>query len=150
MENSENDKITKNEKKSSPKSKKKRGRRISEVVPIGSHLKNFNLKGKPEIENLLINNQESISYNNINILKSDLPNIVENLNSMEKQNYTKVQSGKNIQEKKYYLNSRNIDTFNIGNSGKFNSSLQLKRLIQNKSNKLINDADNIVNSIIII
>ena len=142
MENSENEKITKIEKKSSPKSKKKRGKRISEVVPIGSHLKNFNLKGKPEIENLLINNQESISYNNINILKSDLPNIVENLNPMEKQNYTKVQSGKNIQEKKYYINSRNIDTFNIGNSGKFNSSLQLKRLIQNKGNKLINDADN--------
>ena len=100
MENSGNDITTKTEKKSSPKSKKKKGRRISEVVPIVSKFKNFNLKGKPEIENLLINNQESISYNNINILKSDLPNIVSNLNPIEKPNYTNVQSGKSIQEKK--------------------------------------------------
>ena len=144
MENSGNDITTKTEKKSSPKSKKKKGRRISEVVPIVSHFKNFNLKGKPEIENLLINNQESISYNNINILKSDLPNIVSNLNPIEKPNYTNVQSGKSIQEKKYYINSRNVDTFNnnTGHSGKFNTSLQLKRIIQNKNNKQINDADN--------
>jgi len=143
MENTENDKITKNE-KSSTKSKKKRGKRISEVVPIVSQFKNFNLKGNPEIENLLINNQESISYNNINILKSDLPNIVENLEPKEKPNYAKVQSGKINQEKKLYINSRNVDTFNynVGDSGKFNNTLQLKRLIQNKSNKHINDADN--------
>ena len=144
MENSGNDITTKTEKKSSPKSKKKKGRRISEVVPIVSKFKNFNLKGKPEIENLLINNQESISYNNINILKSDLPNIVSNLNPIEKPNYTNVQSGKSIQEKKYYTNSRNVDTFNYNTatSGKFNTSLHLKRLIQIKNNKQTNDADN--------
>ena len=41
-------------------------------------------------------------------------------------------------------NSRNVDTFNynVGNSGKFNSSMQLKRLIQIKSNNHINDVDN--------
>ena len=144
MENSRNDKTTKIEKISSSKSAKKRGRRISEVVPIVSHFKNFNLKGKPEIENLLINNQESISYNNINILKSDLPNIVSNLNPIEKPNYANAQLGKSIQEKKNNINSRNVDTFNYntGTSGKFNTSLHLKRLIQIKNNKQNNDADN--------
>ena len=144
MDNSGNDKTTKLEIKGSSKPKKKKSRRISEVVPIVSHFKNFNLKGKPEIENLLINNQESISYNNINILKSDLPNIVHNLNPLEKSHYTNVQPEKNTQEKKNYINSRNVDSFdyNTGNSGKFNTSLHLKRLIQIKSNNNINDADN--------
>jgi len=140
MDNSENDKAAKIEKLTSSKPKKKTGKRISKDIPICSHLKELNIKGKPEIENLLINNQESISYNNINILKSDLPNI----SPIEKRNYTKTPSGKSVQEKKYYTNSRNVDVFNynFADSDKYKTTLQLKRLNQNKSNKYINDTDN--------
>jgi len=138
------DKSIRNELEISPRSRKKKGRRISEVVPIHSQLKNLNIKGKPDIENLLINNQESISYNNINILKSDLPNIANNLSPIEKRKYIKSPSGKSAQERKYYTNSRNVDTFNfnLGDTGNFNTTMQIKRLAQSKSNKNINYADN--------
>ena len=65
-----------------------------------------------------------------------MPNIVSNLNPIEKPNYTNIKSGKSTQEKKNNINSRNVDTFNYntGTSGKFNTSLHLKRLIQIKNN----------------
>ena len=146
MDNLGDDKSIRNELEDSPRSRKKKGRRISEVVPIRSQLKNLNIKGKPDIENLLINNQESISYNNINILKSDLPNIATNLSPIEKSKYIKSPSGKTAQEKKYYTNSRNVDifNFNLGDTSNFNTTMQIKRLVQSqsKSNKNINYVDN--------
>ena len=133
MDNSENDKAAKIEKLTSSKPKKKTGKRISKDIPICSHLKELNIKGKPEIENLLINNQESISYNNINILKSDLPNI----SPIEKRNYTKTPSGKSVQEKKYYTNSRNVDVFNynFADSDKYKTTFAD---IETDANRLLN------------
>ena len=144
MDNLGGDKPIRNELEISPRSRIKKGRRISEVVPFGSQLKNLKVKVNPEIENLLINNQESISYNNINILKGDLPNIVNNLSPIEKTKYTKSPSGKSVQERKYYINSRNgeIFNYNLGDTDSFHNTMQLKRLAQSKSNKNINYEDN--------
>ena len=128
---------------------KKRSRRISEVVPIYTKLNKLNIKGNHEIENLLINNQESILYNNINILKTDLPNIVNNLNSIEQKN-NKVPTVKSMEGKKHINKSRNFDIFNnsLGDSKnldneKFKTTIQLRRLTQNKKNKYSdNENDN--------
>ena len=128
---------------------KKRSRRISEVVPIYTQLNKLKIKGNHEIENLLINNQESILYNNINILKTDLPNIVNNLNSIEQKN-NKVPTVKSMEGKKHINKSRNFDIFNnsLGDSKnldneKFKTTIQLRRLTQNKKNKYSdNENDN--------
>ena len=131
-------------------SQKMKNRRISEVMPIYPEINKLCLKGNHEIENLLINNQESISYNNINILKNDLPNIVNNINSIEPGNNTKIPTGKSMEGKKISHYSRNLDNFNnslgdINNIDKnqFKTSIHLRRLTHNKINKYnYNDNDN--------
>ena len=143
MDNAISNKSTKNELISS-KTKKKKVRRISEVMPIYSQMKKFNIKGQHEIENLLINNQKSISYNNINILKTDLPNIVNNLNPIEERKNIKVSNDKSLQEKKY-PNSRNINSnYIIGNSkyydnDKFNTTAKIRNLTYSRNKYNEND-----------
>ena len=122
---------------SSNKSKKK-GRRISEVMPIYK----FNYKGKNEIENLLINNQESISYNNINILKSDFPNIINDLNQIDRKNNNKLPAGKSVEGKNHSHFSRNINVLNSNDGNyfdldNFDTTMKLRRLTQNKKSKNI-------------
>ena len=117
------------------KNRKKGMRRISEVMPIYTQMNKLNLKGKNEIENLLINNQESISYNNINILKSDLPNMLNNFNQIKEGNNIRIPTGKSVDRKNY---SRNFDYFNqsLGDGkldiDKFNTTMQLRKISQNK------------------
>ena len=117
------------------KNRKKGMRRISEVMPIYTQMNKLNLKGKNEIENLLINNQESISYNNINILKSDLPNMLNNFNQIKERNNIRIPTGKSVDRKNY---SRNFDYFNqsLGDGkldiDKFNTTMQLRKISQNK------------------
>ena len=117
------------------KNRKKGMRRISEVMPIYTKMNKLNLKGKNEIENLLINNQESISYNNINILKSDLPNMLNNFNQIKEGNNIRIPTGKSVDRKNY---SRNFDYFNqsLGDGkldiDKFNTTMQLRKISQNK------------------
>ena len=111
--------------------KKKKSRRISEVVPIYTHINKLGMQGKHDIENLLINNQESISYNNINILKTDLPNIVTDLDQLEVQNNIKLPTNKSVDGKKLIYNSRNISM----DTDKYNTTMQLRRFTQNKKNK---------------
>ena len=147
MDNNINDKkhqnvITNN---NTNKSKKK-GRRISEVMPI----QRFNMKGKKEIENVLINNQESILYNNINILKSDLPNIFNDINHYDRRNNNKLLTGKSVEGKMPSHYSRNINLFNSSSindsyyldNDNYNTTMKLRRLTQNKkSRNLYNDND---------
>ncbi len=147
MDNNINDKkhqnvITNN---NTNKSKKK-GRRISEVMPI----QRFNMKGKKEIENVLINNQESILYNNINILKSDLPNIFNDINHYDRRNNNKLLTGKSVEGKMPSHYSRNINLFNSSSindsyyldNDNYNTTMKLRRLTQNKKSKnLYNDND---------
>ena len=125
-----NEKTYKIENVKNGKSIKKGFRRISEVMPIYTQVNK--LQTKNEIENLLINNQESISYNNINILKTDLPNMLNDLNQMEAKKF-KIPMDKSMDSKNY---SRNFDYFN----DKFNTTMQLRRIAQNKK------IDNVSNS----
>ena len=141
MDISLNDKPNQNDPLKIRNMQKKKSRRISEVVPIYTPFNNLKLKGKPDIENLLINNQESISYNNINILKTDLPNIVNDLSQL-KRNNVKYPTGKSVELKKISHNSRNLDIFNnslgdgkYSDNDKFNTTMQLRRFTQNKRNK---------------
>ena len=147
MDNNINDKTNQNviTNNNTNKSKKK-GRRISEVVPI----QRFNMKEKKEIENVLINNQESILYNNINILKSDLPNIFYDINQIDKRNNNKLFTGKSVEGKMNSHYSRNINLFNSSgindsyylDNDNYNTTMKLRRLTQNKKSKnLYNDND---------
>ena len=128
------------------KNRKKGMRRISEVMPIYTKMNKLNLKGKNEIENLLINNQESISYNNINILKSDLPNMLNNFNQIKEGNNIRIPTGKSVDRKNY---SRNFDYFNqsLGDGkldiDKFNTTMQLRKISQNKKIDNTNNSPNI-------
>ena len=131
---------------------KKKGKRISEVMPIYSQMNKLNIKGKNEIENVLINNQESISYNNINILKSDLPNIINDLNQIDNRNNIKVSTSNVIERKNHSNYSRNLKYLNhsYGDSNhldnnNFNTTMKLRRLTQNKKNKYNNNDDNPMN-----
>ena len=151
MENSLNEKQNNVELQKNMNFQKKRSRRISEVVPIYSQLNKINLKGKHDIENLLINNQESISYNNINILKSDLPNILPEIKQMQTRNNKKMPTGKSVDGKKYINNSRNIDIFNHSLSDvnnldneKFNTTMQIRGYTSNKRTKYNGNDNNLM------
>ena len=152
MENSLNEKPNNNEIQKNISFQKKGSRRISEVVPIYSQLNKINLKGRPDIENLLINNQESISYNNINILKTDLPNILPGIKQMQIRNNKKMPTGKSVDEKKYINNSRNIDMFNhslgddnILDNEKFNTTMQIRGYTSNKITNYNGNDNNLMN-----
>lgn len=138
--------------KNNKSSNKKKGRRISEVMQIYSQMNKLNIKGKNEIENVLINNQESISYNNINILKSDLPNIINDLSQIDNRNNIKVSTSNVIERKNHSNYSRNLKYLNhsYGDSNhldnnNFNTTMKLRRLTQNKKNKYNNNDDNSMN-----
>ena len=151
MENSLNENLNNVEIPKNINFKKKGSRRISEVVPVYSQFTELNLKGKTDIENYLINNQESISYNNINILKNDLPNIPE-IKQMQIRNNKKMSTGKSVGEKKYIKDSRNFDLFNhMGDTNnnldneKFNTNMQVRGFSSNKKNKYNGNDNNLMN-----
>ena len=126
MDNSINENHNKNNLQIQKTKKKKR---ISEVVPIYTQ---FGYKKKHDIENLLINNQESISYNNINILKTDLPHIVTNLSQIEVEDNIRIPPNKSVEGKNYIQNSRNINNLD---PDKYNTTTQIRRYTQNKKTK---------------
>ena len=126
MDNSINENHNKNNLQIQKTKKKKR---ISEVVPIYTQ---FGYKKKHDIENLLINNQESISYNNINILKTDLPHIVTNLSQIEVEDNIRIPPNKSVEGKNYIQNSRNINNLD---PDKYNTTAQIRRYTQNKKTK---------------
>ena len=126
MDNSINENHNKNNLQIQKAKKKKR---ISEVVPIYTQ---FGYKKKHDIENLLINNQESISYNNINILKTDLPHIVTNLSQIEVEDNIRIPPNKSVEGKNYIQNSRNINNLD---PDKYNTTAQIRRYTQNKKTK---------------
>ena len=126
MDNSINENHNKNNLQIQKTKKKKR---IREVVPIYTQ---FGYKKKHDIENLLINNQESISYNNINILKTDLPHIVTNLSQIEVEDNIRIPPNKSVEGKNYIQNSRNINNLD---PDKYNTTTQIRRYTQNKKTK---------------
>ena len=151
MENSLNENLNNVEIPKNINFKKKWSRRISEVVPVYSQFAELNLKGKTDIENYLINNQESISYNNINILKNDLPNIPE-IKQMQIRNNKKMSTGKSVGERKYIKDSRNFDLFNHKgdtnknlDNEKFNTTIQVRGFSSNKKNKYNGNDNNFMN-----
>ena len=151
MENSLNENLNNVEIPKNINFKKKWSRRISEVVPVYSQFAELNLKGKTDIENYLINNQESISYNNINILKNDLPNIPE-IKQMQIRNNKKMSTGKSVGERKYIKDSRNFDLFNHKgdtnnnlDNEKFNTTMQVRGFSSNKKNKYNGNDNNFMN-----
>ena len=152
MENSLNENLNNFEIPKNINLKKNWSRRISEVVPVYSQFAEFNLKGKTDLENYLINNQESISYNNINILKNDLPNIPE-IKQMQIRNNKKMSTGKSVGARKYIKDSRNFDLFNhnMGDTNnnldneKFNTTMQVRGFSSNKKNKYNGNDNNLMN-----